>query len=249
MGLLTFASSPVGQGVVSSQPKIESLNGFSVKLRLNRLIFESIAADTQHRIFRLDKSRLGDTDTQDIFIMRSTGDAYALRFISAVGTVTSNFVTLSAIPSSLVIYAHAFNAFGPDAFHIYGYNPDNGDLVLEGASGNYLVDFEVGAGTGEIVLHNSPVGCVYDGLAIYNTQLSGVNRYSTPTTGDAGIVSLFTFDSGGSTTPDDISGNAMTITNGSFSSGGSWGGGGGGGGSPDAGALQLYRKNQLLMEP
>jgi len=109
---------------------------------------------------------------------------------------------------------------------------DASGTVIETSSSDTNTD--LGGTTGELDIGPSFGGdtIIVDGLAIYNTHLTGSARFSTPTTGDSGIVGLYKFDEGsGTSVADATGGTSLTITGGGSwnTSDGSWDSGGGGG--------------------
>jgi len=107
---------------------------------------------------------------------------------------------------------------------------DASGTVIETSSEEINVD--LGGTTGAFSVGPTFGGdtIIVDGVAIYDTYLTGSARFSTPTTGDSGIVGLYKFDEGtGTSVADATGGTSLTISgSGTWNtSDGSWDAGGG----------------------
>jgi hypothetical protein len=115
------------------------------------------------------------------------------------------------------LYAHfGGSAFAPNRYLAELFDASGTSIGVATNTVSYGVIPGGGAGNGSLRVGNDSVVAhewTMGGLAIYNAILTGSNRYSIPTTGDAGIVSLYIADAGsGTTIDDDTGGTALTIS-------------------------------------
>jgi hypothetical protein len=214
-----FANDTANHATAASQAKYETIPRMSCKVLIKGNAIINTPNSSSRALFRFPNRGAHDvgfnkpsSDGVVRFYCGNTNDGYAqIAFSPAL-----NQSVLDAT-AWYTLYAHfGGSTFGPNRYLAELFDASGTSIGVATNTTSYADLPGGGAGNGTLRVGNNSVTAhewTIGGLAIYDAILTGSNRSSVPTTGDAGIVSLYIADAGsGTTIDDDTGGTALTIS-------------------------------------
>lgn len=201
----TFGSATSSFASAAAQTKYASgLTALSVKLRVKGDIWTP-----NFQVVQL--LNLPNRDGFNVYALRQ--DAVYQIGIFTGNNGSSTFTIPSFTGNASTYYTLYFQYFPTGGGGLLSAIGDaSGTLIAAQTS---VANANLGGTTGEIEVGRQPTtGAAWtlDGCAVYNVTLSGASRFSTPTSGDSGILGLYKFDEGtGTSVADNTGGTALTI--------------------------------------
>ena len=196
----------------ASQAKYESLTTMAVQVRVRVDELKAFSNSTFNTLLTIHGCNLRYYRDPD-------GVSGSQIYWSGPGTTGSDSFDTANLPANgtdVIIYAEYVSG-GSCKFRVY--NIAGTVDIVNSTNGTGINAITTGAGTGEVSLQRGAMDC----FAVYSAVRTGASQIAKPESGDSDMLGLYYFAEGsGTTTADAKGGTAITVSGGSWTTGGTW---------------------------